>query len=158
MVLTPNMATLVVANLELQWYIMCNTTISTEFINGNAISVLGILLMVTMPQDELGLTNLYVDCSYNAIKGHDMAPLLLKEMDLWETIQANLQERYKSFSGHVKDVIDGSEYRKLCESSGILAGSNCLSTLLNTDGIPIFKSSSICLASPLMKFLYKGEI
>lgn len=79
-------------------------------------------------------------------------------VDLWETIQANLQERYKPFLGHVKDVIDGSEYRKLCESSGILAGSNCLCTLLNTDGLPIFKSSSICLASPLMKFLYKGEI
>ena len=80
MVLTPNMATLVVANLELQWYIMCNTTISTEFINGNAISVLGIILMVTMPQDELGLINLYVHCSYNVIKGHDMAPRLFMEM------------------------------------------------------------------------------
>ena len=55
MVLTPNMAALVVANLELQWYITCNTTISTEFINGNAIS-------------------------YNVMKGHDMAPLLLTEM------------------------------------------------------------------------------
>ena len=62
---------------------------------------------------------------------------------MWETIQANLQERYKPFSGHVKNVIDGSEYRKLCESSGILAGSNCLSTLLNTDGIPIFNSSFV---------------
>ena len=61
---------------------------------------------------------------------------------MWETIQATLQERYKPFSGHVKDVVDGSEYRKLCESSGILPGSNCLSTL-NTDGIPIFNSSSV---------------
>ena len=80
MVLTSNMAALVVANLELQWYITCNTTISTEFINGNAISVLGIILMVTMPQDEFGLINLYVHCSYNVMKGHDMAPLLLTEM------------------------------------------------------------------------------
>ena len=60
------MAALVVANLELQWYITCNTTISTEFINGNAISVLGIL-MITMPQDELGLINLYVHCSFNVM-------------------------------------------------------------------------------------------
>lgn len=61
---------------------------------------------------------------------------------MWETIQATLQERYKPFSGHVKDVTHGSEYRKLCESSGILPGSNCFSTL-NTDGIPIFNSSSV---------------
>ena len=74
MVLTPNMAALVVANLELRWYITCNTTISTEFINGNVISVLAIILMVTMPQDEFGLINLYVHCSYNVMKGHDMAP------------------------------------------------------------------------------------
>ena len=67
------MAVLVVANLELQWYITCNTTISTGFVNGNAISVLGIILMVTMPQDEFGLINLYVHCSYNVIKGHGMA-------------------------------------------------------------------------------------
>ena len=80
MVLTPNMAALVVANLALQWYITCNTTISTGFINGNAISVLGIILMVTMPQDEFGLINLYVHCSYNVIEGHGMAPLLLTEM------------------------------------------------------------------------------
>ena len=80
MVLTPNMAALVVANLELQWYITCNTTMSTEFINGNVISVLGIILMVTMPQDEFGLINLYVHCSYNVIEGHGMAPLLLTEM------------------------------------------------------------------------------
>lgn len=110
MVLTPNMAAFVVANLELQWYIMCNTTNSTEFINGNAISVLGIILMVTKPQEKLGLINLYVHCSYNVIKGHDMAPSSFNGNGMWETIQANLQERYKPFSGHVKNVIDGSEY------------------------------------------------
>ena len=64
--LDPQHAALVDANLELKWYITCNTTISTEFINGNAISVLGIL-MITMPQDELGLINLYVHCSFNVM-------------------------------------------------------------------------------------------
>ena len=64
---------------------------------------------------------------------------------MWEKIQNNTQERYQPSSGHIKDVIDGAEYRKLCKEGGVLADPNSLSILINTDGIPVFKSSCVSI-------------
>lgn len=52
----------------------------------------------------------------------------------------NIGERGKS--ENIRDIQDGKEYRKLYENNGCLSNTNNLSNLLNTDGVPIFKSSN----------------
>ena len=46
-------------------------------------------------------------------------------------------------SSNIRDIIDGEEYKKHCKPGGILHNSNNISVVLNSDGIPIFRSSGI---------------
>ena len=43
------------------------------------------------------------------------------------------------------DVYDGNQYHKLFSNGGILSDRNNLSLKVNTDGVPIFKSSGFSL-------------
>ena len=61
----------------------------------------------------------------------------------------------------IRDIVDGKAYRHHCQSVGFLNCKNNISCILNTDGIPLYKSStdnlwSIFLAinelSPALKF------
>lgn len=59
---------------------------------------------------------------------------------MWEHIQCNIRERGKS--NNIRDIQDGDEYTKLFKNGNCLYNTDNLSVLLNTDGVPIFKSSN----------------
>lgn len=73
--------------------------------------------------------------------------LLWKNSVFTSAVRSN---RFKHYEGKrnkntIGDVYDGTIYKRLFENGGILSDKNNLSFALNTDGVPIFKSSNIGL-------------
>ena len=65
---------------------------------------------------------------------------LLKRDDIWAKIQ---QYKNKPNSTSIRDIVDGRVYKKYKESGGFLASEDNLSLLFNTDGISLYKSSTV---------------
>ena len=60
---------------------------------------------------------------------------------IWMSIQEQYSKRGSSST--LQDIIDGEKYLEHCRPGGILHNKNNISVLLNSDGIPIFRSSGI---------------
>lgn len=45
----------------------------------------------------------------------------------------------------IRDVYDGYQYKKLFQNNGVLSKKNNISLKVNTDGVPIFKSSGFSI-------------
>ena len=65
---------------------------------------------------------------------------LFERDGIWKKIQ-----EYKNIpsSSNIRDIIDGTEYKKLKENGGFLTKNDNLTLLFNTDGIPLCKSSKV---------------
>lgn len=61
---------------------------------------------------------------------------------MWEKILKSIEKREHK-SNALTDIIDGSEYRKLCELDGVLFKNKNLTWTFNTDGVALYKSSRI---------------
>ena len=60
----------------------------------------------------------------------------------WEKIVKSFQRRDMETSS-LSDIIDGADYRMLCQVGGILHKNQNLTCTFNTDGVALFKSSRI---------------
>ncbi len=66
---------------------------------------------------------------------------LLERSGIWTKIQ-----QYKNTPNHssnIRDIVDGTVYKKFKESGGFLTVEANLTLLFNTDGIPLYKSSKV---------------
>jgi len=65
---------------------------------------------------------------------------LLERGGIWTKIQ-----EYKNIpsSCNIRDIIDGTEYKKMKENGGFLTKNDNLTLLFNTDGMPLYKSSKV---------------
>ena len=65
---------------------------------------------------------------------------LLQRSGVWTKIQ-----QYKNLpeSPNIRDIVDGTEYKKYKQSGGFLTNGDNLTLLFNTDGIPLYKSSKV---------------
>ncbi|PFX13893.1 hypothetical protein AWC38_SpisGene21989 [Stylophora pistillata] len=66
---------------------------------------------------------------------------LLERNSIWMKIQ-----QYKdtpNCSSNIRDIVDGTVYRKFKEPGGFLSNKANLTLLFNTDGIPLYKSSKV---------------
>ena len=66
---------------------------------------------------------------------------LLERSGIWTKIQ-----QYKNTPNHsssIRDIVDGTVYKKFTEPEGFLTSENNLTLLFNTDGIPLYKSSKV---------------
>lgn len=65
---------------------------------------------------------------------------LLERNGIWTKIQ-----QYKNLpsSSNIRDIVDGTEYKKFKQNGGFLTNEDHLTVLFNTDGIPLYKSSKI---------------
>ena len=61
---------------------------------------------------------------------------------VWQTIQARINQHGKSV---ITDIIDGKFYIRLCEPGQFLNNKSNISFIFNTDGAPLYSSSSISL-------------
>ncbi len=59
---------------------------------------------------------------------------------IWKAILRQYTHRHKC-SGKFQDIYDGAVYQEMVEN-GFLAVETNISFILNTDGIPVFRSSS----------------
>ena len=64
---------------------------------------------------------------------------------MWDKVSRRIDRRNANNPTNVlTDIIDGSEYRKHCQSpDGILYRNHNLTTIFNTDGVALYKSSRI---------------
>lgn len=65
---------------------------------------------------------------------------LLERDGIWTKIQ-----QYKKLpnSSNIRDIVDGTEYKKFKQNGGFLTNEDHLTLLFNTDGIPLYKSSKV---------------
>ena len=66
---------------------------------------------------------------------------LLERTGIWAKIQ-----QYKNtpnYSSSIRDIVDGTVYKRYKESGGFLTKEDNLTLLFNTDGIPLYKSSKV---------------
>ena len=66
---------------------------------------------------------------------------LLERSGIWTKIQ-----QYKNTPNHsssIRDIVDGTVYKKFKEPEGFLTNEDNLTLLFNTDGIPLYKSSKV---------------
>ena len=61
---------------------------------------------------------------------------------MWQTIQARIKQRGKEV---ITDIIDGKYYTRLCEPGQFLNNQCNISVIFNTDGAPLYSSSSVSL-------------
>lgn len=61
---------------------------------------------------------------------------------IWKTIQERIKCRGKA---NITDIIDGQYYAKLCEEGQFLSDPSNISLIFNTDGAPLYSSSSVSL-------------
>lgn len=73
--------------------------------------------------------------------------IMCKRSSFLEKFRSHRFEHYKKNENeNLCDVYDGSIYKKLFDN-GILQNPNGISFSMNTDGVPLFKSSKISVAS-----------
>jgi len=60
----------------------------------------------------------------------------------WSTIQQRIGQRGKPT---ITDIIDGKFYNQLCEPGQFLSNKSNISLIFNTDGAPLYSSSSVSL-------------
>lgn len=65
-----------------------------------------------------------------------------KGAGIWQTIQDRYKQRGKEI---VSDIIDGKYYKRLCEAGQFLSNPSNISFIFNTDGAPLYSSSSVSL-------------
>ena len=65
---------------------------------------------------------------------------LLERDGIWTKIQ---QYRKLPSCSNIRDIIDGTEYKKFKQDRGFLTNEDHLTLLFNTDGIPLYKSSKV---------------
>lgn len=71
---------------------------------------------------------------------------LWKNPDFSNSVRKHRFQHYKhNFKSKLSDIYDGNLYKKFFENNGILSNENNLSFSLNTDGAPLFKSSSVSI-------------
>lgn len=65
---------------------------------------------------------------------------LLECDGIWTKIQ-----QYKKLpsSSNIRDIVNGTEYKKFKQNGGFLTNEGHLTFLFNTDGIPLYKSSKV---------------
>lgn len=65
---------------------------------------------------------------------------LLERDGIWTKIQ-----QYKKLPScsNIRDIVDGTEYKKFKQDGGFLTNDDNLTLLFNTDGIPLYKSSRV---------------
>ena len=66
---------------------------------------------------------------------------VLERSGIWTKIQ-----QYKNTPNHsssIRDIVDGTVYKKFTEPEGFLTSEDNLTLLFNTDGIPLYKSSKV---------------
>jgi len=61
---------------------------------------------------------------------------------IWQTIQHQIQQRGKDV---IRDITDGKYYIMLCEEGQFLSCTNNVSLIFNTDGAPLYSSSSVSI-------------
>ena len=59
---------------------------------------------------------------------------------MWNHVVNKLTRQHRT---KICDIIDGSSYKEHCKPGGFLHNPNNFSLVFNTDGVPIFKSSSV---------------
>ncbi|XP_020622265.1 uncharacterized protein LOC110059888 [Orbicella faveolata] len=67
---------------------------------------------------------------------------LLEREGIWQTIQARSEQRGKEI---ITDIIDGKYYTRLCGPGQFLSDISNISFIFNTDGAPLYSSSSVSL-------------
>ena len=65
---------------------------------------------------------------------------LLERNGVWTKIQ---QYKMLPSSLNVRDIVDGTEYKKYKQNGGFLTNEDNLTLLFNTDGVPLYKSSKV---------------
>lgn len=76
------------------------------------------------------------------LKCFNVSSLFVSGDKIWKTIQDRICMRGKDV---IEDILDGKFYKKLCEKDGFLNCTNNISLIFNTDGAPLYSSSSISL-------------
>lgn len=61
---------------------------------------------------------------------------------MWKKIQGEVDKRSLP-TQTINDITQGEMYRKLCAPGGILFKNSNLTTIFNTDGVALYKSSRI---------------
>lgn len=71
--------------------------------------------------------------------------VLLYILEIWEAVQASKTIASRRNDGTVRDIQDGSCYRKLFEENGFLSGSENynITATMNTDGLCLYQSSKV---------------
>ena len=69
----------------------------------------------------------------------------------------------KNCCSNIRDIVDGTEYKKFKQNGAFLNNEDHLTLLFNTDGIPLYKSSKININygqffSPSMNFPQKNGL
>lgn len=71
---------------------------------------------------------------------------LWKNPDFCNAVRKHRFQHYRNnVNSKLSDIYDGNLYKKFFENNGILSNENNLSFSLNTDGAPLFKSSSVSI-------------
>lgn len=71
---------------------------------------------------------------------------LWKNPDFCNAVRKHRFQHYRNnVNSKLRDIYDGNLYKKFFENNGILSNENNLSFSLNTDGAPLFKSSSVSI-------------
>ena len=60
----------------------------------------------------------------------------------WKAVQDRSKQRGKSI---ITDIIDGENFKRLCEAGQFLNNPANISFIFNTDGAPLYSSSSVSL-------------
>ena len=61
---------------------------------------------------------------------------------MWSTIQERIRGRGQEI---IRDIMDGKYYIKLCKEGQFLHNKSNISFIFNTDGAPLYSSSSVSL-------------
>lgn len=80
--------------------------------------------------------------SFVTVNIQDQLKDLLERDGIWSTIQDRIKRRGKEV---IEDIMDGKYYTKLCEKGQFLHNKSNISLIFNTDGAPLYSSSSVSL-------------